>query len=250
MTQPIALQLYSVREAMAGDFTGTVEAVAAMGYAGVEPIFQLPNTTVAGAAQLFKDLGLAVPSAHVPLPLGDMRQPVLDFMAAMGSTRVVSGKGPDDFTTLDRIKATCELFNEAQAVAADQGLAFGLHNHWWEFEKVEGRYVYQWMVELLAPAIFFEIDAYWVQAAGCDPAQIIADLGARVQLLHVKDGSAIKSDPMVAVGEGVLDYHAIVKSAAAAKWLIVELDRCATDMLTAVDNSLKYLVTKGLGHGK
>ena len=35
-----------------------------------------------------------------------------------------------------------------------------------------------------------------------------------------------------------------------AAWLIVELDHCATDMFTAIDNSYRYLVDRGLGHGR
>ncbi|GAF97465.1 unnamed protein product, partial [marine sediment metagenome] len=35
--KPIAVQLYSVREAAAGDLIGVLEQIAAIGYAGVEP---------------------------------------------------------------------------------------------------------------------------------------------------------------------------------------------------------------------
>jgi hypothetical protein len=55
---------------------------------------------------------------------------------------------------------------------------------------------------------------------------------------------------MVAVGQGALDYTRIIPAAAGAEWLIVELDRCATDMMAAVEASYHYLVEKGLGHGR
>jgi hypothetical protein len=55
---------------------------------------------------------------------------------------------------------------------------------------------------------------------------------------------------MVAVGQGALEYTRIIPAAAGAKWLIVELDRCATDMMTAVEESFHYLVEKGLGRGR
>jgi sugar phosphate isomerase/epimerase len=251
MTFPIALQLYSVREAMAEDFVGVVREVAHIGYAGVEPIFRLPNTTVVEAANLFEELGLEVPSAHVPLPLGEDRDRVLDFMAVMKCKRLVSGKGPESFETLDLIRETCDLFNEACAVAAQNGLEFGIHNHWWEFLQVEGRYVYHLMLEQLDPAISFEIDTYWVQTAGLNPAQVLMELGPRVPLLHIKDGPAARDVAQVAVGEGVLDVPGIIQAAGDnTKWLIVELDHCATDMLKAVEDSYRYLVEEGLGHGR
>jgi len=55
----------------------------------------------------------------------------------------------------------------------------------------------------------------------------------------------------VAVGKGVIDVPAIVKAGEGhAEWLIVELDQCATDMLTAVAKSCKYLIGRGLARGK
>jgi len=111
--------------------------------------------------------------------------------------------------------------------------------------------VYQIMLELLDPDIFFEIDTYWVQTAGVDPAQVVRELGPRVPILHIKDGPCVKSEPMTAVGDGVMDFAEIVQAGGGiTEWLIVELDRCATDMMVAVEKSLKYLVEQGLGSGK
>jgi sugar phosphate isomerase/epimerase len=77
--------------------------------------------------------------------------------------------------------------------------------------------------------------------------------GQRAPLLHVKDGPAGPDTDadMVAVGDGQVDYPAIIAAAeGTAEWLIVELDRCATDMMTAVERSYHYLVGEGLAHGK
>jgi sugar phosphate isomerase/epimerase len=250
MTVPIALQLYSVRETLAKDFAGVMKKVADIGYVGVEPIFNLPGTTITEAATLFKELGLEVPSAHTLLPVGEDANRVLDFMAAFGCQCIVSGKGPDSFETTDLIKQTCDLFNEAHAVAVQNGLEFGIHNHWWEFLQIEGRYVYQVMLEHLDPAIFFELDTYWIKTAGVDPAEVVKELGPRAPLLHIKDGPAVKDEPHVAVGDGVLDFPSVVQAAeGAAEWLIVELDHCATDMMEAIERSYQYLVGGGLARG-
>ncbi|HID86292.1 MAG TPA: sugar phosphate isomerase/epimerase [Anaerolineae bacterium] len=258
MTAPIALQLYTVREALARDFAGIMKQIADIGYVGVEPVFHpsassghgLPGTTIGEAARLFKELNLVVPSAHVPLPLGEDQNRVLDFMAALGCKRLISMKGPESFETMDLVKQTCDLFNEAHAVAAENGLELGIHNHWWEFLQIEGRYAYRVMLEHLDPAIFFQIDTYWVQTAGLDPAQVVRELGPRAPLLHIKDGPAVKGEPQVAVGDGVLDVPRIIQAAeGTAEWLIVELDHCATDMMEAVEKSYQYLVGGGFAHG-
>jgi hypothetical protein len=56
---------------------------------------------------------------------------------------------------------------------------------------------------------------------------------------------------MVAAGDGALDYPAIIKAGEGhIEWLIVEFDRCATDVLAAVEKSYRYLVGKGLARGR
>lgn len=107
------------------------------------------------------------------------------------------------------------------------------------------------LLEQLDPGIFFEVDTYWVKVAGHDPAAVLRQLGSRAPLLHIKDGPADSTQaPMVAVGAGVMDWQAIIPAGSAAEWLIVELDRCATDMLRAVTDSFTFLTQKGYGHGR
>ena len=243
-------RLYTVRDALAEDFAGVVRKIASIGYVGVEPAVDHLGATPEEAGRLFEDLGLAVPSAHAPLPLGERKNEVLDTMAALGCECIVSGRGPDDFATMDRIERTCDLFNAANGVAAEAGLTFGIHNHWWEFQQVEGQYVYRVMLERLDPDVFFEIDTYWVKTAGPDPAEVVRTLGTRVPLLHIKDGPANRQEPMQPIGSGVLDWPAIVQAGGShTEWLIVELDRCATDMTEAVQQSYDYLVGEGLARG-
>jgi sugar phosphate isomerase/epimerase len=250
---PIGIQLYTLREALKNDFNGTVTRLAEIGYAGVEPFGWSP-VPHQEAAQLFNELGLQVPSAHLPLPLGENRAMALDAAAAYGLKRLICPSVPDaieTFKTVDGIKAACDMLNEANAVAVENGFEYGYHNHWWEFMIVDGRPGYKYMLKWLDPAIFFEIDTYWVQAGGIDAITYIKELGKRAPLLHIKDGPAVVDQPMTAVGDGVLDVPAIVKAAEnTAEWLIVEIDRCATDMMEAVRKSYTYLVEHRLGQGK
>ena len=251
MTLPIALQLYTIRETLEKDFEAGIRKIAAMGYAGVETA-GFPSTTAKAANKLFQELDLTIPSAHGPLPLGDEKNQVLDDLAELGCQRLISAYlPPEQYQTLDSIKQACEMLNEANAVASANGLSFGVHNHWWEFEPVDGQYPYHLWLEHLDPGIFFEIDTYWVKTAGLDPVAVIKELGNRVPFLHIKDGPATRDDPMVAVGEGVMDISGVVQAGAGnTAWLVVELDRCASDMLTAVEKSYQYLVQENLGHGR
>lgn len=253
MAPPIGLQLYTLREELAHNFAPTLRQVAEMGFVGVETAFFEGGTTPEMAAQELRALGLEVLAAHTALPLGDGRGEALKLAEAFGCRRIVWHGWPRDprYASLDGIKQLIDEYNAAAKVAADNGLELGLHNHWWEMQPVEGRLPYQLLQEGLDPAIFFELDVYWAKTAGRDPVALVGELGPRAPLLHVKDGPATPAAPMTAVGDGSLDVPAIVGAAGDnAKWLVVELDVCATNMLHAVERSYTYLVGRGLAQGK
>jgi sugar phosphate isomerase/epimerase len=250
MPTPIALQLYTVRDLLAKDFAGTLRQIADIGYAGVETAGVyggLPES----AAKLFAELGLTVSSAHGPLPLGDKKQEIIDTLAALNCKRfVLAWQPPELFKSVDGIKRVCDSLNETASVARANGFALGYHNHWFEYELVNNRVAADIMLEHLDPSVFLEVDVYWVKTGGQDPVEAVRRLGVRAPLLHIKDGPCLIEPPMTALGEGLVDIPGVVAaSAGSAEWLIVELDRCATDMLEAVRKSYQYMIEKGLARG-
>ena len=244
MPAPIALALYSVRADLQRDFAGTLQAIAAMGYQGVETA-GFPGSDVRTAARLFNDLGLTVCAAHSPLPVGERQNEVLDTLAALGCTRLVCPSQPAElFQSRDGVRRACDTLNEAHAVARAHGLSFGYHNHWFEFTELDGQTAYQHLQACLAPEVFFEIDTYWALVGGQDPAALVASLGPRVPLLHLKDGPGVQKQPMLPLGQGVMDLPAVLAAAGDhPEWLIVELDEYAGEMLDAVRRSYDYLAS-------
>ncbi len=239
---PIALQLYSVREQMAEDFEDTVRRVAEMGYDGVE-VAALPDSGDSVAARmLFDELGLTVVGAHSPLPLGEDREAVLETLAALGRPYLVCPwLNPETyFTSKDGVEEACALLNGANQVVTDAGMKLLYHNHWFEFETFGDDLAFALMAGCLDTSVGFEVDTYWVRVAGLDPVALLRDLGDRVPLLHIKDGPGDVEAAMTAVGTGIMDVPAILE-AASPEWLVVELDRCETEMMTAVEESLAYL---------
>jgi sugar phosphate isomerase/epimerase len=243
MTISPALQLYTVREQLANDFEGTIRKIASYGYRAVETA-GFPDLHATKA--LFDELGLKVVACHSGLPTGNDKQQILDTLAILGSPYLVCGwlDPAIYFSSLDGIKKACEMLNEANQVLQDAGFKLGYHNHWFELARIDGKPAYQHMLGYLSPEILFELDVYWVQVGGLDPVQVMQDLGKRVTLLHLKDGPATGIEAsMTALGKGVIDIPAIL-AASQAEAHIVELDRCDTDMMQAVQESFNYL--KGL----
>jgi sugar phosphate isomerase/epimerase len=197
------------------------------------------------AAKLFADLGLTVCSAHIDLPNGAKKQQTLDTIAALGTnTLVCAWRPPEKFQSLDGIKSVCDELNEATVNAPHLRIAY--HNHHFECLKLaDGSLPLLKMRDLLSASVLFEVDVYWVQAGGVNPAELLGTLGERAALLHMKDGAATTDAPMLALGEGVMRLPEVV-AASKTDTYIVELDRCATDMLEAVGKS--YLYLKGILH--
>ena len=251
MTKPLSVQLYSLREESKSDFDGVVERLAAIGFAGVEPFNLFGKSPEAFKAQV-EDLGMAVSSSHTPWANRSDVSEVIDTISALGLKRAAGGFSPDDFADMDAIKRTAETINGLIEPLGAAGIDLFIHNHFWEFEPVDGKLGYHW-IQALCPELQFEVDTYWAANFGAvDPAAEVARVRDRAPLLHIKDGPLTKGDANVAVGDGEVDIAGIIDAADpdVLDWLIVEFDACDTDMFTAIEKSFRFLNDNGLAHGK
>lgn len=241
-TPSIALQLYTLRDALDTDFAGTIARIAAMGYEGVETAFFPEGLPPSEARRRIADAGLAICSAHASLPVGETRDPALALARDLDVDTLVWHGWPEDprYATSEGVTHLITAYNEAARIAADNGLRLGLHNHWWEFRSIEGVRTYDRLKAECDPRLLFELDVYWAAVAGADPVAELSALAGRAPLVHLKDGPAVPDAPKTAVGEGVLPMEKIV-AATTAEWWIVELDDCATDRFDAVAASRRFL---------
>lgn len=252
---PIGIQLWTVRQAIEHDVEGALNRIAEMGYVGVEASRLPEQISHKHVGQVLRKLGLTVLGAHCEIPIGEQKDAWMELTEAYGCQHMVWHGWPqgDRYHSLDDTKRMVDVYNEANVFAKSNGLHFGLHNHWWEFEEVDGIYPFYYLLENLEPDIFFEIDTYWVKTAGFDPARVVGDFGKRAPLLHIKDGPAPKGEivrEQVPAGLGSLDFPAIAKAAGeACEWMIVEFDACSTDIMEAVGESYRYLTQNRLARG-
>ena len=249
--KPIAVQLYTVREACAEDFIGTLKRVADIGYKGVE-FAGLHGFKADEIAKVIADLGMVTCSSHTALPTAETLSKIVEQEQTLGNKRIISGVGGDLLKTEDGCKRAAEMLNAAAELVKPFAMEVGYHNHWWEFDpKIGDRTPHEIMFSQAADNVFAEIDVYWVATGNCDPVEVISSMTDRVPLLHIKDGPLVKGEPHTAVGAGALDMHAIIAAAdpSVLDWLIIELDDCATDMMEATAQSYTYLTAEGLAEG-
>ncbi|MDP9793918.1 sugar phosphate isomerase/epimerase [Catenuloplanes nepalensis] len=240
MSTDLAVQLYTVRDLLAADRPGTLRALAEAGYAAVEP-FQAhrdPHGLRAG----LDAAGLSVCSAHTDV-LGPDADAAFAAAPVLGTDTLIQAYlPPERFADADAVADTARRLDAAAIRAADLGLRVGYHNHHWEVATlIGGRTALEVLAERLAPEVLLEVDLYWAATGGADVPALLGRLGDRVGYLHVKDGPATVEGPMTAVGDGIVPIAAALAAAPAGARRIVELDRCAGDVLEALRASAAVL---------
>lgn len=232
MLRDLSVQLYTVRKEMS-DREGTLRRLASIGYRAVEPF--RPTDDPHGLRALVDDLGLRVSGAHCAL-LREDAAPLFEAAKVLGTDHLIvpAALPHQAFTTREGIELIAGRLNALSRQAAREDLLVGYHNHWWEFEpKIAGRSAMEVLVDLLDPAVFLEVDTYWAAVAGADVVSVLHTFGERVHALHVKDGPLVKGEPNTAVGAGAMPIADIVAAAPQAQ-LVVELDSCSDDVMTAL----------------
>jgi sugar phosphate isomerase/epimerase len=188
--------------------------------------------------------GLSVCSVHAHP--GAEPDATADAVRTLGTdVIIVPYLPPERYASAETVAAVAAELNSLAPWAAGEGLSLGYHNHDFELSSlIGGRPALEVLVDQLDASVFLEVDTYWAAVGGQDVIELLGRLGDRVRYLHVKDGPITKDDPMTAVGSGRMPVAEIL-TASPSTWHIVELDRCATDMLTAVGDSLDWLVDHG-----
>ena len=267
MALPLSVQLYSVRDYCEKDFVSVLKRIAAMGYKGVEPA-GFWNIRPTELRKILDDLGLKIYSSHSPWCGRWNMGEAMDIADSLGLDTLVCGYGPNDFKDLDSIKATAEATNAMVEVAKKNGFTLFQHNHFWEFERLNGRLKYEIYREL-CPGVKYEIDCFWSTNKGVEDS--VANLKTFLKdtiLLHMKDGvcrQAAKNDGMknglldmkidlLPLGTGDLpikDLIGVANTAPAGqiKTVVVELDYCEVEMYEALEKSYRFMTENGLAEG-
>ena len=272
----IGLQLYSVREDMAKDMDKTLGEVKAMGYDYVEFAGYYDKTSEEVKALLDKH-GLKCISVHQRYQLFlEEGQKAYDFLNTIGAKySAVPWMGIEEHQGHGKFDETLANFKKVGKELKDNGIQLLYHNHDFEFEKFEGKYLLDWLYESVDEDLLkTEIDTCWVHYAGVNPAEYIKKYTGRSPVVHLKDFVCknLGGGPVYAliddsgkegdkpskedngfefrpVGYGIQDMPAILKAAeeAGAEYAIVEQDQPTTaSALESAKLSREYL--KKLGY--
>jgi sugar phosphate isomerase/epimerase len=214
------------------------------------------------------ELGLKAISAHVhPMSIGIIDN-VIDYHQAIGNKSLVCGIG--FWKNRDEVLEFSKQLNKIGEKCRKRGMEFYYHNHFMEFQKFDGQYVMDTILENTEKELVkVELDTYWAIRGGINPVEYLRKLGDRCDLIHQKDltpeavpanifetigeNSEIgqgemrefsKVEYFTEVGEGTIDIKSILaelRRIGAAKYMIVEQDHSARNELESIAVSFKNL---------
>lgn len=248
----LAAQMYTLREftKTPADIAATMKKVAAIGYKAVQ-LSALGPMDTRELRRVLDGEGLQVCATHTSYErMRDEPNAVIDEHKILGCTYAAIGGLPGEYRNAEGYARFAKEASTVAARLAEGGLVFGYHNHSFELQKYGDRTGLAILYEDSDPKLFTaEIDTYWIQHGGGDPAAWIRKVAGRSPLVHLKDMTVLDGRQIMAeVGEGNLNWPAILSACqdAGVRWYIVEQDTCQRDPFESLAISLRNLREMGL----
>lgn len=232
-------QLYSSRNFP--PLADTLKMVAKAGYAQVQgygALYANPALVAELKANLAQS-GLHMASGHFSLDmLENASATVLDIaktfdMKAIYCPHLMPDQRPGDAAGWVEFG---KRLQKAGQKYRDAGYDFGWHNHDFEFKALADGSVPHDRIFEGGKDLTWEADIAWVVKGGGDPLAWIRKYSGKISAIHVKDiakaGQNADEDGWADIGEGVMDWKAIIAAARAAgvKLFVMEHDNPSDDV--------------------
>ena len=232
----LGIQLYSVRDDMESDPSGTLKQLAQMGYKNVEHANYVDRKFYRYSASDFKkvldDLGLRMTSGHTVMSAKDWDESKKDFTdvwkqtvedaATVGQKYVVSPWLDESLRkNYDDLVGFLQLFNKSGELCKKSGMKFGYHNHNFEFSNsLNNMLVYDIILANTDPSLVaHQLDIGNMYGAGGRAEQVIKKHPGRFELMHVKDeiksakGEMADGYESTVLGKGLIPVKMIIDMA-------------------------------------
>jgi len=244
---PVGVQLYSVREEAAKDLPVVLQALAKMGYRGVEFAgYYGWEGKPAELRKLLDDNGLKCCGTHTDLETvtGDALKATAELNHILGNPYlIVPSLTIED---AEGWKAMAETFNGIAAKAAPLGSRIGYHAHRWDFKKIGDTTPWELFFDHTDAGVIMQIDTGNCLQGGGDPVAMLRKYPGRATTVHLKEFGG--NDETV-IGQGAVrwaDVFAACEGVGGTAWYIVEHETGARP-LESVKGCLDGLRKMGRG---
>jgi sugar phosphate isomerase/epimerase len=255
MAKPvIGVQMYTLRDSAKTlpEIEASFEKVAKIGYKTVQ-LSGMGPVSPREMARALQNAGLVAAATHEPWSrFQNELETLIETHKLWGCSHLAIGGLPGEYLCEEGVDRFVDELAPVAARLAQEGMDFSYHNHNHELARFGGR---TWLARLYEKApgsmLKAELDTYWLQAGGGDPAAWIRQCAGREPVLHLKDMiiTAERELRMAEVGEGNLNWPAILTAAeeGGAEYLMVEQDRCyERDPFESV--AISYRNLKAMGY--
>lgn len=261
----LCLQLYSVRDLLnninadgkaSAEWTALLQRLHAMGYTSVEAANYDHDrgTFYNRKPKQFKDdveaAGMTLLSSHVSHNLSDKELAAADFQTSLkwwkktiadhkaAGMRYIVNPWIGEQKSLRDLDTYCRYLDAVGKMCQEAGISFGYHNHDYEYRKVEGQVMYDYMLEHTNPQyVFFQMDMYWTVRGGCSPVEYFQRYPGRFRMFHCKDHREIGQS-------GMVGWDAIFRNAqkAGLEYAVAEIEQYSVPVEQSVAQSATYLL--------
>ena len=228
----MGLQLFTVREPLTKDVTGTIKTIASIGYEDCETYGYDPDRVkyyglnAATFKQLLADNNMITTSGHYDFtryfdkPTDALMRYVdqcIEGAHALGQQYITWPWLDPAFRTLDNFRLLAKKLNALGERVNKAGLGFAYHNHDFEFVDYAGENGYNIIMNETDPALVkLQMDLYWVMhSSKLSPVELFKKQPGRFVMWHIKDMDKINRD-YSELGNGSIDFTVILPEASRA----------------------------------
>lgn len=247
----VGLQLYSLRNQMAEDFSASIAQVKAWGITSVEGGGNLHGLSLNQFKSILDEHQISIVS--VDTHYEELRDNPIAvaykakfFGAKYATVYWIPHDGPFDLADAN---TAIEVFNRAGELLAANGITLQYHPHGYEFAEHPDGTLLDYMIKNVTAAKF-QMDVFWIKQGGYDPVDFLNRYPTKFTSLHLKDrahGTPDSKDgkadieASVALGTGDIDIAKVVDVAKqlGIKYFFIEDE--SSRVLQQVPQSVEYL---------
>lgn len=242
---PIGVQLYSVRDLAQKDLAGTLEAIAKMGYAGVE-FAGYYGKDPKEIRKMLDDNGLKCCGTHTGIGefRGDKFERTAEIHKILGTKYMIVPGGIDrELHDVERNKKMAEEFNALAEKAKPLGLFIGYHAHGGDAKPIDGIPAWERLFDATKSDVTMQMDIGNYQEGGGDPYKMLEKFKGRSKTVHLKEAGQGRPT----IGSGEVDWKRafdICESVGGTEWYIVE-DEAGPDSVERIEKCIVALREMG-----
>lgn len=238
---PVGVQIYSVRGAAGKDFPGVLEAIAKLGYEGVEFAgYYGWEAKPKELRKLLDDNGLKCCGTHTGLNTitGDALGATAELHAILGNPYLIvpSLVAVDEAGWLDLARKFNDILPRAEAL----GMRIGYHAHAHDFKKMGEKTSWEIFFDSTDKRVLMQMDTGNCLAGGGDPVAMLKKYPGRSLTVHLKEEGGPEG---AVIGQGDVpwkDVFEACETAGGTLWYIVEHET-TPNVLDGIKGSIEGL---------